>query len=471
MYQPFHQKYRPQILADLVGQNAIATALTNAINSGRIASAYLFTGPRGTGKTSSARILAKSLNCLESDNPTASPCGRCSSCQDITNGTALDVLELDAASNNGVDQIREICTGAHLTPVQGRYKVYAIDEAHGLSSAATQALLKTLEEPPPNVVFILCTTEPQKLPNTIISRCQRYNFQRINSDAMVKHLITIAELEGVVIDETAIRLVMQLATGGLRDALSLLEQLSLLEKLITGQEVWEIAGAVPEQELLELVKAIASDSELDTLHRIRAILNSGKEPLVVLQNLIELYTKMLIALTAPDSQSGSELVEGTTEPYRQLAISLGRSAILASQQHLRNCEAQIKFSTQSWLWLEVAILGLLPGAMHSSSDRNINDIYGVISTPTTSTIALPTTSPAADTVPNNKLWQNVLAKVPPALKVLLSQHGSFVGFQGNTANIQIKSIALKQKVDSHLAALESAFSQVTSLPIKVEVST
>ncbi|HAZ47546.1 MAG TPA: DNA polymerase III subunit gamma/tau, partial [Cyanobacteria bacterium UBA11369] len=177
MYQPFHHKYRPQTFSELVGQDAIATALTNAVTHSKIAPAYLFSGPRGTGKTSSARILAKSLNCLNNETPTASPCGQCSSCRDIANGTALDVLELDAASNNGVDQIREICTGAHLAPVSGRYKIYVVDEAHGLSGAAAQALLKTLEEPPERVVFILCTTEPQKLPNTIISRCQRFNFR------------------------------------------------------------------------------------------------------------------------------------------------------------------------------------------------------------------------------------------------------------------------------------------------------
>lgn len=462
MYQPFHQKYRPQILADLVGQNPIATALTNAINSSRIASAYLFTGPRGTGKTSSARILAKSLNCLETDSPTASPCGCCSSCRDIANGAAIDVLELDAASNNGVDQIREICTGAHLTPVQGRYKVYAIDEAHGLSNAATQALLKTLEEPPPNVVFILCTTEPQKLPNTIISRCQRYNFQRINLDAMVEYLKTIAEVEGIIIDEVAISLVAQLATGGLRDALSLLSQLSLLDKSITTQEIWELVGAVPEQELVELVRAIASDQELDTINIIRSLLNSGKEPLVILQNLIEFYTKMLIALTVPDNQLNSLLLEVSPEQCKELASSLGRHTILAAQQHLRTCEAQIKFSNQSWLWLEVAILGLLPGAMASHNHDELHDM----STSTTSPIALPTSA----VVPHNNIWQTVLAKVPPSLKVLLSQHGSLTNFSEDTAIVFVKSAALKQRVDSQITALESAFSSVTSRPIKVSVS-
>mgnify|MGYP002778182318 FL=1 len=452
MYQPFHHKYRPQTFSELVGQNAIATALTNAVTHSKIAPAYLFSGPRGTGKTSSARILAKSLNCLNNETPTASPCGQCSSCRDIANGTALDVLELDAASNNGVDQIREICTGAHLAPVSGRYKIYVVDEAHGLSGAAAQALLKTLEEPPERVVFILCTTEPQKLPNTIISRCQRFNFRRIDCKAIIEHLRHIAQLEDINIDDTALQLVAQLATGGLRDAQTLFSQLSLLEKSITAQQVWELVGAVPEQKLLELVEAIASSKELDALGLVRTILDAGSEPLIVLHSLTQFYTKMLIAL-AGENQPDSLLIEVPIEQLRQLASSLGRNIILAGIQHLRSCEAQIKFSTQSWLWLEIAVLGLLPESIQIS--HNINS---------SNTLAVPVSAP------NSNIWQTVLTSLPPALKVLLSQHGSFVGFQGNTANIQIKSIALKQKVDSHLAALESAFSQVTSLPIKVEVS-
>ena len=187
-YEPLHHKYRPQTFADLVGQSAIATTLSNALISERIAPAYLFTGPRGTGKTSSARILAKSLNCLSSDHPTPIPCGKCSVCQAIANGSALDVIEIDAASNTGVDNIREIIERSQFAPVQCRYKVYVIDECHMLSTAAFNALLKTLEEPPDRVIFVLATTDPQRVLPTIISRCQRFDYRRIALDAMVAHL-------------------------------------------------------------------------------------------------------------------------------------------------------------------------------------------------------------------------------------------------------------------------------------------
>lgn len=187
-YQPLHQKYRPQTFAQLVGQDASATTLTNAIRLQRIAPAYLFAGPRGTGKTSSARILAKSLNCLSTDQPTVNPCGECEVCRAIASSSSLDVTEIDAASNTGVDNIRTIIESAHFTPIRCRYKVVIIDEAHMLSTAALNALLKTLEEPPSRVVFILATTNPERLLPTIISRTQRFDFRRIPLNAMVQHL-------------------------------------------------------------------------------------------------------------------------------------------------------------------------------------------------------------------------------------------------------------------------------------------
>src|SRR4028118_2088039 len=195
MYQPLHLKYRPKNLQELVGQDTIKTTLTNAITSDKIAPAYLFTGPRGTGKTSSARILAKSLNCVNHDKPTPQPCGICDVCQGITKGYSLDVIEIDAASNTGVDNIREIIERAQYAPIQCRYKVYVIDECHMLSVAAFNALLKTLEEPPERVVFVLATTDPQRVLPTIISRCQRFDFRRIPLDALVQHLRKIASIE------------------------------------------------------------------------------------------------------------------------------------------------------------------------------------------------------------------------------------------------------------------------------------
>lgn len=235
-YEPLHHKYRPKSFAELVGQEAITTTLTNAIRAAKIAPAYLFTGPRGTGKTSSARILAKSLNCLKTDKPTAEPCGVCNICQGITKGYSLDVIEIDAASNTGVENVRDMIEKAQFAPVQCRYKVYAIDECHMLSTAAFNALLKTLEEPPKHVVFVLATTDPQRVLPTIISRCQRFDFRRINLEAMEKHLNHIAYQEKINISPESVTLIAQISQGGLRDAESLLDQLSLLTGEITPNE-------------------------------------------------------------------------------------------------------------------------------------------------------------------------------------------------------------------------------------------
>ncbi|MEM9980356.1 MAG: DNA polymerase III subunit gamma/tau, partial [Cyanobacteria bacterium P01_D01_bin.2] len=203
-YEPLHHKYRPQTFAQLVGQGAIATTLSNALQQNRIAPAYLFCGPRGTGKTSSARILAKSLNCLNSEVPTPDPCGECQVCREITVGASLDVVEIDAASNTGVDNIRELIERAQFAPVQCRHKLYVLDEVHMLSTAAFNALLKTLEEPPPQVVFVLATTDPQRVLPTISSRCQRFDFRRIPLDAMVQHLDYIARQETIAIAPDAL---------------------------------------------------------------------------------------------------------------------------------------------------------------------------------------------------------------------------------------------------------------------------
>ncbi|MGB8699011.1 MAG: DNA polymerase III subunit gamma/tau [Thermosynechococcaceae cyanobacterium] len=359
-YEPLHHKYRPQIFADLVGQDAIATTLSSAIRLQRIAPAYLFTGPRGTGKTSSARILAKSLNCIAQPVPTPTPCGVCEVCQAITLGNALDVIEIDAASNTGVDNIRDLIERAQFAPVQCRYKIYCLDEVHMLSTAAFNALLKTLEEPPDRVVFILATTDAQRVLPTIISRCQRFDFRRIPLQAMTDHLAKIAEIEQIPIDRRAVELVAQMAQGGLRDAESLLDQLSLLAGEITVESIWDLAGTVPEQDLLALSRAIAAAHPETILDCTRQLLDRGREPLIVLQNLASFYRDLLIAKTAPNRRDLTALTELTWSALCEFAQTLEVNTILAGQHHLRTSEAQIKNTTQPRLWLEVSLLGLIP---------------------------------------------------------------------------------------------------------------
>ncbi len=362
-YEPLHHKYRPQTFAELVGQDAITTTLTNALRQQKIAPAYLFTGARGTGKTSSARILAKSLNCLQSQVPTEKPCGVCEVCQSIARGSALDVIEIDAASNTGVDNIRELIERAQFAPVQCRYKVYVLDEVHMLTGQAFNALLKTLEEPPNRVVFVLATTDPQRVLPTIISRCQRFDFRRIELGAMVRHLSQIAAQEAIDIAPDAVQLVAQIAQGGLRDAESMLDQLSLLEDQITIERVWDLVGAVPERDLLALVQAIAQNDSTCVIDRVRHLMDRGREPLIVLQNLASFYRDLLIAKTTPNRNDLVAITPPTWAEMTEFVQRLDFSTLLKGQQHLRSSEIQVKNTTQPRLWLEVTLLGLLPAVI------------------------------------------------------------------------------------------------------------
>jgi DNA polymerase III subunit gamma/tau len=358
-YQPLHHKYRPQRLDQLVGQEAIAATLAHALRASRIAPAYLFSGPRGTGKTSSARILARSLNCIASDGPTPDPCGVCELCTSIAAGNALDVIEIDAASNTGVDNIRELIERSRFAPVQARWKVYVVDECHMLSTAAFNALLKTLEEPPPRVVFVLATTDPQRVLPTILSRCQRFDFRRIPLQALEGHLGWIAEQEQIGITPEALHVVAQRAQGGLRDAESLLDQLSLLPPPIEATAVWELLGAVPEQELLELAKALAGGEALALLETCRGLLEHGREPSALLQGLASLLRDLVLAGVAPDRLELTSVSPQLRDQLPALARRIGKARLLEWQAQLRGSEQQLRHSVNPRLWLEVLLLGLL----------------------------------------------------------------------------------------------------------------
>ncbi|MEM6435142.1 MAG: DNA polymerase III subunit gamma/tau, partial [Cyanobacteria bacterium P01_D01_bin.115] len=414
-YEPLHHKYRPQTFTQLVGQDAIAQTLSHALEQQRIAPAYLFCGPRGTGKTSSARILAKSLNCLTYETPNPQPCGQCEVCRGVNNGSILDIVEIDAASNTGVDNIRELIERAQFAPVQCRYKVYVVDECHMLSTAAFNALLKTLEEPPDRVIFVLATTDPQRVLPTIISRCQRFDFRRIPLEAMVSHLTTIAQQEAIDITDDALRLVAQVAQGGLRDAESLLDQLSLLAPPITAEKVWDLVGAVPERDLLALVQAIAADDSITTLDTVRRLMDRGREPMIVLQNLAGFYRDLIIAKTAGNRADLVPVTPPTWEAMQTFAQSVALPLLLTGQKTLREAETQLRNTTQPRLWLEVTLMNLLPSAQVSVGVGAIAapPIPARSAAPVAAPTSLPATPPVAPAAPISTPPTAAAAAAPP----------------------------------------------------------
>jgi DNA polymerase-3 subunit gamma/tau len=294
-YQTLYRKYRSQTFADLVGQEAVSRALQGAIATGRVAHAYLFSGSRGTGKTSSARLLAKALNCTQRPEGSGEPCNTCSMCRAIAEGNALDVIEIDAASNNGVDNIRELRERVRLAPSQGSHKVYIIDEAHMLSGSAFDAFLKTLEEPPPNVVFVLCTTEANKVPLTVLGRCQQFPFRRITEEGIAARLGFIAGKEGIAIDAEALALLARTAEGSMRDAIGYLDQLApLTGGSIDVAEARSLLGIADPLAVASLFDAVIEGRAHDALHALNGLYEGGVDLRPLVRGLLERCRDLLV---------------------------------------------------------------------------------------------------------------------------------------------------------------------------------
>ncbi len=359
-YVPLYRKYRPQTLDKLVGQEHIKKTLTSAIELGKIAHAFLFTGPRGTGKTSTARILAKSLNCK--NGPTIHPCGECESCRDITNSVPIDVIEIDAASNRKVEDTQSILEKIQYVPVNGRYKIYIIDEVHMLTNHAFNALLKTLEEPPENVIFILATTEVHKVLDTIKSRCQRFDFRRITTEDIVKHLRYISDEEKINISDDALFTIAKNSAGGMRDSISLLDQLSLLgvSKQVTSEDVNAILGRISFDILNKLSSKIIDAEPNEAIEILNDIYNSGNEPLQILTNLSEYFKNLLIVKNCR-KELLCELT-GLNEP--QIEELSKQKELLETHQIVFLLERityyikEVKMASNQHLWLEVGMIDL-----------------------------------------------------------------------------------------------------------------
>lgn len=360
-YIPLYRKYRPQTFHDLIGQENIVNALSNAIELKRIAHAYLLCGPRGTGKTSSARILAKSLNCKE--GPTLTPCGKCPACLDVMNSIPVDVIEIDAASNRSVEDTQAILEKIQYVPVNGRYKIYVIDEVHMLSRHAFNALLKTLEEPPENVIFILATTEPHKVLDTIISRCQRFDFRRITTDDISKRLKYISEKENINISDEAIRLIAKNSQGGMRDALALLDQISVLgiNKQITPEDINEILGKISYDILSEMTNYIINSDCQNSVSFIEKIYSKGNEPVQILSNLTQYFRDLMMVKNCENKEliySLTQINERTYDNSKSQADKFSLSEIIQIIERLAYYSTQIQCNVNKYLWLELCIIDL-----------------------------------------------------------------------------------------------------------------
>jgi DNA polymerase-3 subunit gamma/tau len=439
-YEVFARKYRPQTFDDLVGQAHVSRTLKNAIAQSRLAHAYLFVGPRGVGKTSTARILAKSLNCVK--GPTVTPCGECDNCREIAAGNSLDVIEIDGASNNSVEDVRQLRENVRYAPAKGRYKIYLIDEVHMLSPAAFNALLKTLEEPPEHVKFIFATTEPQKVLPTILSRCQRFDLHRIPANLIAKHLQFIAGKEKIVLEPAAAHAIARGAEGGLRDAESMLDQLvAFCGEKISENDVLDVFGFTSEQAVADLTGQILrgeTPGAIDLLHQQS---DAGKDMMRLMSDLIAYLRDLLVFKAKPDAlEEDVEADVQTSLATHAELVTTGRLLELLDQ--FAAAEGRMKWAPNKKLHLEVAIIKAIQSLGQATLDEVIEKLGELRNggsarppAPSAQPVAAGTdrgseesrnakagvSDPAdsetpprvAETSPDaNDLWQKILAKVP-----------------------------------------------------------
>ena len=428
-YLALYRVWRPQTFAEVVGQEQTVIALQNAVKDDRLTHAYIFSGPRGTGKTSIAKIMAKAVNCEQPE--AGEPCNHCSSCMDINNGNFMDVIEIDAASNRGIDEIRDLRERVRVMPAQGKKKVYIIDEVHMLTTEAFNALLKTLEEPPESVLFILATTEPQKIPSTIISRCQRYNFKRLSPGQIVSRLRDAANSNGIEMDDDSLALIARRANGGMRDALGMLDQLfSYKEGNICREDVLEVLGLVDDLFVAQLVDGVLAQDPASVVELINTALNQGKEGAQLIRETSLYLRDLLLCKLVGDRAEFLLVAEANREQLSRQARQADKNQILQVLRITMDTGEKLRFSEGQRFLLELAFLEMI--AIFAGAETKAAD-------PIISKKESP--SSGKEKIGRNDardiLWNRLLAgvkekKIPT--HALLSQ-GKLLGTKGDTMYI------------------------------------
>lgn len=489
-YTALYRKFRPNDFEGMIGQDHIIKTLKNQIVADRIAHAYLFCGTRGTGKTSTAKILAQAINC--EDTQGGSPCHKCSVCQLIDNNQNMNIVEIDAASNNGVDNIREIREEVRYTPTEGRFKVYIIDEVHMLSIGAFNALLKTLEEPPPHVVFILATTEPHKIPITILSRCQRYDFRRITRDIIANELMIYMDKDGVDIEEKGIQYIAKVADGSMRDALSILDQCIAfyLGETITYDKVLEVLGAVDHSVFVELADALLNNKTKNSLQIVEKVSEQGRDIDQFVVDMVTHFRNLLIAKSVEQVHDVLDLSDEQINELKIQAESFKQSSLMYYIRKFSEMEGKIKYVSQKRIILEVELIKLCHPEVDNSNEgilQRIVDVEKQLEEGVSLVQAAPVVEEAPldikaaiypEALPEETekaigMYAQVINRMEPMVKAVLRKTtpvymGDGVFYIICESDFQKNTLSQEQNRDKIISVLQSIHERTFSVDIKTE---
>ena len=451
-YQALYRKWRPGVFEDVRGQEHIVKTLKNQIKLGRVGHAYLFCGTRGTGKTSVAKIFAKAVNCL--DPKDGSPCGECAMCRSIQNQTSMNVIEIDAASNNGVDNIREIREEVEYSPTEGRYKVYIIDEVHMLSIGAFNALLKTLEEPPEYVIFILATTEAHKIPITILSRCQRYDFRRITIDTIADRLQELVDKEGMDVEEKAVRYIARAADGSMRDALSLLDQCVAfyLNERLTYDHVLDILGAVDTSVFSRLLRSIMAQNVSEALKIIEEVVIQGRELSQFVADFTWYLRNLMLVQSSDQLEDILDMSSENLAALKEEAKQIKQAVLMRYIRIFSELTGQLRYSTQKRVLIELAVVKLCKPQMENNYEAILNRL-AILEDQMERGVTLAPTATVHVQMEEHK-EEEVVESLPPALaedvEAVVGQWGKIVTELDPSAMIMLKTAMVSAGADNQI---------------------